>query len=48
MNKVLMSARLEAFRAGERQLEPMTIIAKGLSDEDIADLSGWYSAIEVK
>ncbi|TFF27327.1 cytochrome c [Jiella endophytica] len=43
-----LTAQLKAFRAGERQHEQMSIIAKGLSDEDIDDLAAWYSAIELK
>ena len=37
---VYLTSQLEAFRSGERQHEQMTIIAQGLSDEDIADLAG--------
>lgn len=43
-----LTAQLKAFRGGERQHEQMSIIAKGLDDEDIADLAAWFSAIEVK
>ena len=43
-----LTAQLKAFRSGERKHEQMSIIAKGLSDEDIADLAAWFSAIEVK
>ena len=38
--------QLEAFRSGERKHEQMSIIAAGLSDEDIADLVAWYSSIK--
>ena len=37
---------LTAFKAGERKNEQMSIIAAGLSDEDIADLIAWYSSIK--
>jgi cytochrome c553 len=38
--------QLENFRAGERKHEQMSIIAAGLSDEDIADVAAWYSSIQ--
>jgi cytochrome c553 len=44
---VYLTRQLEAFRSGERQHEQMTIIAQGLSDEDIADLAAWYASIEI-
>jgi cytochrome c553 len=42
-----LSKQLRAFRSGERQNEMMSIIAEALSDQDIADLAAWYSAIKV-
>ena len=42
-----LTAQLKAFRSGQRQHQQMSIIAQGLSDEDIADLVSWYSAIEI-
>lgn len=44
---VYLEAQLKAFKSGERKHEQMSIIAQGLSDEDIADLAAWFSAIEV-
>lgn len=44
---IYTSAQLEAFRSGARQHPQMSIIAQGLSDQDIADLAAWYAAIEV-
>lgn len=38
---------LEAYRGGERKDEMMTVIAKELTDADIAALAAWYSAFEV-
>jgi cytochrome c553 len=38
---------LEAYRSGERKDEMMSVIAKPLTDEDIAALAAWYSAIEI-
>ena len=40
-----LAKQLEAFRSGERHHEQMSIIAQGLSDEDIADLAAWYSSL---
>ena len=39
--------QLEAFRTGARQHEQMSIIAKGLGEEDISDLAAWYASIKV-
>src|SRR5947208_1382116 len=39
--------QLNAFKSGARQQEMMTIIAKGLSDEDVANLAAWYSSLKV-
>lgn len=47
-NAAYVSAQLKAFRAGDRKHHQMTIIASGLSDEDIADLAAWYAAISVE
>ena len=42
-----LAEQLRAFRDGRRQHQQMSIIAQSLSDEDIADLSAWFAAIEV-
>lgn len=39
---------LEAYRSGERKDEMMGVIAKPLTDADIAALADWYSSIEIK
>ena len=41
-----LTKQLEAFRSGERRHEQMSIVAQGLSDEDIADLAAWYASIQ--
>jgi cytochrome c553 len=43
-----LAEQMEAFRSGERKNEMMTVVAKPLSDGDIADLAAYYAAIEVK
>jgi cytochrome c553 len=44
---IYITKQLKAFRSGERQHQQMSIIAQGLSDEDIADLAAWFSSLEV-
>src|SRR5690242_4606384 len=39
--------QLKAFRSGERHHEQMSIIAKGLSDSDIANVADWFSSLKV-
>jgi cytochrome c553 len=39
--------QLKAFQSGARQHEQMTIIAKGLNEEDIENLAAWYSSLVV-
>jgi cytochrome c553 len=44
---IYIEAQLKAFRSGERTHPQMSIVAQGLSDQDILDLAAYYSAIEV-
>ncbi|MGF1475110.1 MAG: c-type cytochrome [Geminicoccaceae bacterium] len=44
---IYLRRQLDAFRAGERSHEQMTVIAQGLSEEDMADIIAWYSSLEV-
>lgn len=46
-SEIYLMKQLKAFRAGERQDPQMSIIAEGLTDEDIADLAAWYSSIKI-
>jgi cytochrome c553 len=39
--------QLNAFRKGERKNEMMSVVVQQLSDQDVADLSAYYAAIEV-
>ncbi|MFO0444245.1 MAG: c-type cytochrome [Betaproteobacteria bacterium] len=43
-----LAAQLRAYRSGARRHEVMNVIARGLTDDDIAALSAWYSAIRVE
>lgn len=41
-----LEQQLKAFRAGDRRAAQMSIIARDLSDEDIADLSAYYASLK--
>ncbi len=40
-----LTKQLKAFRKGDRRDEQMGIIARDLSDQDIADLAAYYASI---
>lgn len=42
-----LRTQLRAFRSGSRQNPQMSVIAKTLTDDDIENLSIWYSGIKV-
>lgn len=42
-----LSEQLKAYRAETRKDPMMTVIAKPLTDQDIADLAAWYASIKV-
>jgi cytochrome c553 len=42
-----MIAAINAYRSGERKNEIMNTIAQSLKDADIADVTAYYSAIEI-
>jgi cytochrome c553 len=46
-NQIYLENQLKAFRSGKRQHEMMSIIAKDLNDDDIKNVSKWYSTIEI-
>ncbi len=46
-SEIYLKKQLEAFRAGKRQHQQMSIIAQALSDQDVADLVAWYAGIKV-
>jgi cytochrome c553 len=47
-SEVYLETQLRAFRSGKREHEMMSVVAAGLSDEDIADLAAWYSSIRIE
>ncbi|QKV17721.1 c-type cytochrome [Oricola thermophila] len=46
-SEIYLQTQLKAFRSGKREHEIMSVIAKDLSDEDIADLAAWYASIRI-
>ena len=44
---IYLRAQLKAFRSGERKHEMMSVVAKELSDDDIANAAAWYSSIQI-
>jgi cytochrome c553 len=40
-------AQLQAFKAGARKNDAMSVVAPSLSDKDIEDLAAYFSAIEI-
>ena len=45
---IYLAAQLKAYRSGKRAHEVMGVMAKPLSDDDIALLAAWYAAIKVE
>lgn len=41
-----LAEQLRAFREGERVHEMMSVVARGLGDQQIADVAAWYAAHE--
>ena len=44
---IYLEKQIKAFRSEERKDEAMNVVAKPLSDADIADLAAWYAGLEV-
>jgi cytochrome c553 len=45
-SEIYLAKQLKAFRSGERKDPQMSIIAKPLTDEEIANLAAWYASIK--
>ncbi|HJV68661.1 cytochrome c [Ideonella sp.] len=43
-----LTAQLRAFRGGTRRHEVMSVIAKPLTDDDIAQLAAWFASVRVE
>ena len=46
--EIYLSNQLRAFRNGERRHEVMNVVARPLSDDDIASLAAWFSSIRIE
>ena len=46
--RIYLVEQLKAFRSGKRAHEVMNVVAKPLSDADIADLAEWYASLAVE
>jgi cytochrome c553 len=46
--EIYLSNQLRAYRSGERRHEVMTLIAKPLMDDDIANLAAWFSSVRIE
>lgn len=44
---IYLAKALKDYRSGARQNEMMSLVARNLKDEDIADLAAYYAAIPV-
>jgi cytochrome c553 len=45
-SEMYLTKQLQDFREGRRVNEQMSIMAEGLTDEQIAHLAAWYGSIE--
>ncbi len=45
---VYLAAQLAAYRSGARKHEVMSLMAKPLSDDDIANLAAWFASLKVE
>lgn len=45
---IYVAAQLKAYRDGGRKHEVMAVMARPLTDEDIANLAAWYATIRVE
>ena len=43
-----LTEQMKAYRSGKRSNEIMNIIAKPLTDAEIADLSAWFASIAIE
>jgi cytochrome c553 len=43
-----LAQQLRAYRSGKRSHEMMTLVAKPLSDDDIADLSAYFASFRIE
>ena len=46
--EVYLSEQLKAYRSGKRSHDMMSLIAKPLTDAEIASLAAWYSSLQIE
>lgn len=46
--EIYLVEQLRNYRSGKRQHEVMAVIAKPLSDQDIANLAQWYASLQIR
>jgi cytochrome c553 len=46
--EIYLAEQLKAYRSGKRSSEVMSVVAKPLTDADIADLSAWFASIAIE
>jgi cytochrome c553 len=45
--EIYTTLQLQAFKAGVRNNAQMSVVAQGLTEQDILDLAAYYAAIEI-
>ena len=45
---IYVAAQLRAYRSGARKHEVMAVMAKPLTDDDIANLAAWFASIRIE
>jgi cytochrome c553 len=45
---IYLAAQLQAYRSGIRKHEVMAVMAKPLTDDDIANLAAWFASIRIE
>ena len=46
--EIYLIEQLKNYRSGKRINEVMSVLAKPLTDDDIANLAAWFASIEIK
>jgi cytochrome c553 len=46
--EIYLGTQLRDYRSGKRTHEVMNVVARTLSDEDIAALSAWFASIRIE
>ena len=46
--EIYLAEQLKAYRSGKRSDETMSVIAKPLTDAEIADLAAWFASIPIE